>query len=166
MMRYAMKRNATGIILLVFVLLSCLERTDLIVDETIESDSSGGREETEGIIPRDTLIRQGGWEKVSMSPLDRRTLYFYEDILKITTVGSKGTTQYGKWEIIGDTVYAWIDPASPIRSFCMQFAFFPSAASADTGCLGDQICKPDTLRARDCSSEQWESYVYEWQEGM
>ncbi len=163
-----MKRNVTGtILLLVFALfVSCLERTDLIVDETATIDSLPEPEETAGIIPRDTLIRQGGWNKINpMGPFDGLFLQFKSETLRTTAPGFGNTTTYRSWRIVEDTLEAFLASASPFRSLCYRISYAPVAPGADTGCpSSEKVCRPDTLYAVECGEEDSVAFVYEWQD--
>ncbi len=164
-----MKNNVLAAVLLVVVttLFSCLERTDLIVDENIPTNSTSTDNETEGIIPRDTLIRQGGWEKLDPSgPYDRLFLQFQPETLMVNR-SFNNITPYKSWRIVGDTLEAYQGSASPFRSLCYQVSYKPVAPGADTGCPpADKICRPDTLYAVECGEEDTVAFIYEWQDNQ
>lgn len=161
-----MSKNTFGTVLLLLTtsFVFCLERSNLIVDEYSGSGSSNPEEEIEEIIPKATLIRQGGWSKITSNPFDGLFLQFQPDTL-IANGGFRNSVTYRSWKIVGDTIEAYRGSASSFRSLCYQITYKPVAPGADIVCPpSEKICRPDTLYARECGEEEWEAFVYEWQD--
>ncbi len=155
-----MKGNVTGTILLLFsaAIVSCLERTDLIVD-----DAEQTVENREDVVAREVLVREHQWQNSPGSPMEMFSLVFHEENAQILRpLSAGGPRSYMKWEVTGDSLLLWEQAASPVPDECFKITYSPQQVGLDTS----TVCTRDTLHIVSCTENEWDTLVYNCTPGM
>ncbi len=156
-----MNKNTLPILLSLFGLLmmSCLERTELIVDRIENAEKPA----PENVVARELLVRDLHWENNPLTPGERVSFVFHEEnaqILRDRSVG--GPKSFGRWQIAGDTLLLWKEKASPFLDECYRIGYSPQTVDPDTGV----VCTRDTLYITPCAENNWDTLVHNCRPGM